>query len=125
MLNYLIITNNPLVKENYNKIKNVEFVDTNYRGVLEKVRDYCLIGHQILTAPLSGSVKPNETPYKSIMISKNKKNDIDTNSLIIIDKAIETNDKFPKLNIKWKEETLKDFQLIDFTLIDSAMESIN
>lgn len=124
MLKYLIITNNPLVKKNYDGIKNVEFIDTTYRGILEIVRDYCLKGHKLLTAPLSGSVKPNETPYKSVMITRDSKGDMDSESLLIIDKALMTHDKFPKLKIEWKEQVLNDFQVVDFTLIDSAMGSI-
>ncbi len=53
------------------------------------VRDKVHEGHELATHPLSGSVKPNETPYKTIMISE-KKGVLDFNSLKIIEDSIAT-----------------------------------
>ncbi|MBR1455393.1 MAG: GrdX family protein, partial [Lachnospiraceae bacterium] len=91
---------------------------------LQIVKNKIAIGHKILTHPLSGSVKPKETPYKSVMISKEKK-ELDLESLSIIEDAIETTRKFVARPDKWTEKVLDDFRLVDFTLIDSAMSSIN
>ena len=70
-MKYIIITNNPLVKEKYVD-KEVEFYDKKYQEILQIVKNKIALGHKMLTHPLSGSVKPKETPYKSIMISKDK-----------------------------------------------------
>ena len=121
-MKYIIITNNPLVKEKYVD-KEVEFYDKSYQEILQIVKNKIALGHKILTHPLSGSVKPKETPYKSIMISKDKSN-VDLESLEIIENAIITTEKFVERRDKWTEQVLKDFQLVDFTLIDSAMGSI-
>ena len=69
-MKYIIITNNPLVRDKYSD-KEVEYYDISYQDVLQLVKNKIALGHKILTHPLSGSVKPKETPYKSIMISKN------------------------------------------------------
>lgn len=121
-MKYIIITNNPLVKEKYVD-KEVEYHDISYQDILQLVKNKIAVGHKILTHPLSGSVKPKETPYKSIMISKNKSS-VDLESLEIIENAIATAEKFVERRDKWTEQVLKDFQLVDFTLIDSAMSSV-
>lgn len=121
-MKYIIITNNPLVKEKYAN-KEIEFYDNSYQDILQVVKNKIALGHKILTHPLSGSVKPKETPYKSIMISKDKA-ELDLNSLEIIERAIATAEKFVERKDKWTPKVLEDFQLVDFTLIDSAMESV-
>lgn len=62
---YVIVTNNPLVLERLGDTHNVEYEDISYESVLERVRDKIHLGHTLLSHPLSGSVKPNETPYLS------------------------------------------------------------
>ena len=122
MMKYIIITNNPLVKEKYVD-KEVEFYDKKYQEILQIVKNKIAEGHKILTHPLSGSVKPKETPYKSIMITKEKK-ELDLSSLEIIENAIATCEKFKERSEKWTPKVLEDFRLVDFTLIDSAMDSV-
>ena len=121
-MKYIIITNNPLVKEKYVD-KEVEFYDKSYQEILQIVKNKIALGHKMLTHPLSGSVKPKETPYKSIMISKDKEY-VDLDSLELIESAIATCEKFKERSDKWTPQVLKDFQLVDFTLIDSAMGSV-
>ena len=123
MMKYIIITNNPLVKEKYVD-KEVEFFDKKYQEILQEVKNRIALGHKLLTHPLSGSVKPKETPYKSIMISKEKEY-VDLDSLELIESAIATCEKFKERSDKWTPQVLKDFQLVDFTLIDSAMGSVH
>ncbi|KXZ39302.1 hypothetical protein SAMN05661008_00979 [Alkalithermobacter thermoalcaliphilus JW-YL-7 = DSM 7308] len=118
----ILLTNNPLVKDTFEGKIKVEFLDCNYISVLTKCRDYIHKGFKILTHPLSGSIKPNETPYKSILIENIGKLDID--SLLIIEKSIETTNKFNR-NFKtpnWSEKILKDFQIVDLDLIKNAIE---
>lgn len=122
-MKYIIITNNPLVKEKYVD-KEVEFYDKKYQEILQIVKNKIALGHKMLTHPLSGSVKPKETPYKSIMISKEKEY-VDLDSLELIENAIATAEKFVERSDKWTPQVLKDFQLVDFTLIDSAMGSVH
>jgi len=136
-MKYIIITNNPLVRDTY-KDKEVEFYDIKYEEILQTVKNKIALGHKILTHPLSGSVKPKETPYKSIMISKEtvgarktrpyedvgaNATEVDLESLEIIEDAIATCEKFKERSDKWTVQVLKDFQLVDFTLIDSAIDS--
>lgn len=120
-----IITNNPLVWQTYKLAFNVELLEGGLIDVLYYLRDRIHAGHELLTHPLSGSVKPNETIYKSALISE-ECNSLDMKSLMIIESSIETAIKF--LNIRppgeWPQSVLEDFQVIDKTLIDSGIESM-
>ncbi len=121
----VVITNNLKVKQKYDKECNVEFVDGSLMDVLIMVRDRIHEGHKLLTHPLAGSVKPNETPYKSVLISCDK-GDLDLDSLLMISSNIETVQKFINIKkpIEWKEKILADFMEIDLDLINSGIESM-
>jgi hypothetical protein len=98
----------------------LEFLDTDYLGVLKAVRDKIHLGHELLTHPLSGSVKPGETPYKTVILSV-EKNGLKEESLRIIENSIQTCQKLTA-NGKaknWSGRALADFQLIDYHLIFS------
>lgn len=120
--NYRIITNNPLVAEELTGEDWVVYMDISYEEVLKYVRDRIHEGHRLLSHPLSGSVKPNETPYKSVMVSADKGTP-EPEEIAIIENAIQSCGKFAFRSDKYKPEVYKDFQLIDWTLISSGMAS--
>jgi len=120
-MKFIVLTNNPKVAEKSEY--NTRFIDGTYMDVLVEVRNFCHRGHKLLSHPLSGSVKPNETPFKSIMVSEKSSNETDEESILLIEKAIETCEKFPSRPEKWTAGNLLDYQLIDSTLIASAVES--
>lgn len=122
----VIVTNNQSVFDTYHGAIDVKYLEgQSFLQVLEYCRDKVHMGAELLTHPLTGSVKPNETPFKSVMISK-KHGNLDMDSLSLIESAINTTKKF--LNdheVKaWPERILDDFRLIDFRLIKSGIESI-
>lgn len=122
MNKFIIITNNPLVKEKLGDEFNVEYHDISYEDILRTVRDRIYKGHELLTHPLSGSVKPNETPYKSIMISEDIRG-LDAKQMKIIEFAIQSCSKFQFKSDKYAPEVYEDFQVVDYTLISSALPS--
>ena len=107
---FFIVTNNPMSKEKFGVNFNVEYVDGNVIEVFNKVRDYVHKGHRILTHPLMSSIKPNETPYRTIALTKKIENSIMTTNKFLND--------FNTPN--WSEKILLDFQLIDYDLIYHA-----
>lgn len=124
-LNKIFITNNLLINEKYSKDYIVDYYDEQFIKILEIVRDKIHFGHKLITHPLSSSLKPNQTPYKTILITKNRSN-LDINSLMIIENSIQTTQKFLKDRVisNWNEVELEDFQIVDFDLIEGALNLI-
>lgn len=118
---FTVITNNPLVLENLKDRVPVAYSDVSYVELLREVRDQIHKGGRLLTHPLSGSVKPGETPYKSVMLLSGK-GDVDERSLELIENAIQACAKFTRKG-PYRPEVDKDFQLIDWTLLESALAS--
>lgn len=118
---YIIITNNPLVASEYGEDHLVDYQEESFISLLQRVQRLVYEGHELLSHPLSGSVKPKETLYKSVLIAK-KVAGLDLPSLKLIDNSIETCEKF-----HYKEETneknLEDMRFVDYTLISSAIAS--
>lgn len=127
MSNIVLVTNNSLVVKKYGEkieicnLENYSFVET-----LEFVRDKIHAGHKLLTHPLSGSVKPNDTPFKSIVIGKSK-GSIDFDSLNIIEESIAAAKKFidGRKTPNWTDKVRDDFRLVDSTIIGSAINSMS
>lgn len=119
---FLIITNNPLVNEKLGNLYQVDFrPDACYRDILIAVRDLVYLGHALYTHPLSGSVKPNETPYKSVLVS-DRVSAFDNEMAEIMSESLTAFDKFPQKHIHYTDKLLDDFRLIDFTLLCGALD---
>ena len=122
----ILITNNYDVYEKHRYNLDITYEKNfSYLEILQYTRDKVHQGHELLTHPLSGSIKPNETPYKSIIISKKDKA-LDFDSLKIIEESIETTKKFlsTKVTPNWTEKILEDFRVIDLSLIENVIDSL-
>jgi len=115
-----LITNNPVVKNRLDAF-DVEYHDVSYLDILILVRNYIHKGHTLLTHPLSGSVKPKETPYKSIVISSGASG-LDIQSVSTIEESIACVGRFKDREIP--ASALKDFMEIDCSLIESSKNYI-
>jgi len=122
MRKLMIVTNNPSVKL---KAEDIRVLSFGILDVLIKVRDLTHIGHHILTHPFAGSVKPNENPYRSVIVTAKPIN-IDYQSVIIAEgclrQAIEMLKDKPYG--EYSERVLKDWQLMDKLLLESGLESL-
>ncbi|WP_048571615.1 GrdX family protein [Clostridium cylindrosporum] len=118
-----VITNNKITYENLKVHFDVEFIDGSLSDVMIKARDYIHKGHKLLTHPLMGSIKPNETPYKSVAISLKPEVSVDFNSVMLIENSIETSNKLirNKAPRQWPQSVLEDFSIIDYDLIKNAL----
>lgn len=113
----ILVTNNPdFVGDSLGyELRLIDGIE--YMDVLTAVRDLVHRGHKLRTHPLSGSVKPFETPYKSIVVSGSAGDRIDEESLILIGDAIQMAEKFRRER-HFTENLLADFRLIDRDLIE-------
>ena len=119
-----LITNNPkFIEENLKDIE-IEYLDVSYIDILRKVRDYVHENWEIVTHPLYGSVKPNETIYRTIVIKEN--NSLDITSVNLISDAILTFKKFRNNREvpQWTDRVKDDFSIIDHDLIINAINRI-
>lgn len=122
---FQILTNNPLVAENFSGRFHIEFYpDGSDRDVLRGARDLVHRGHRVLTAPLSGSVKPWETPYRSILMTLDGGDQVDDFSLDIMERALAIISESKASPRTIEASILYDFQVIDLSLIESAMPSV-
>ena len=119
----IIISNNFLVCSTYKEDFEVIYKRISYKEILNLARDYIHKGHKLLTHPLSGSVKPNETPFKTILLNS-VSNTLDMKSLNIIEKSIETADKFQLIENVYSEDIERDFMEIDLSLISSVINKL-
>jgi len=124
----LLLTNNEKFKEiegelSTNKMR-LDYHDVTYIEILEKARDLVHKGYTILTHPLYGSVKPNETLYRSIVLEET--GEFDMQSLMLIEDAIATAIKFRnnRLTPMWTERVKDDFRVIDYDLIKKSIDRI-
>lgn len=116
-----ILSNNPLVWQHFPQCVKVEGA---LREVLVKARDYIHQGHRLVNHPLTGSIKPNEISYKSLVLTSQAAS-LDCHSLQLIEAALETVDKFAGTSRTWGDKVEKDFQFIDYTLLLTSLELLS
>ena len=115
----LIVTNNPQVREFFKKNSlekqyELYWVQGFTEDVLAKVRDLCHINHELLTHPLTGSIKPNQTPYKTIVVKKTATLS-NMNSILMAEECLA---KAHSLLESWPRPELFKLYLDDFAIID-------
>ena len=118
---FQIVTNNPLVRDCLSDWYEIDYHEVSFREILVMVRDLVHVGHELYTHPIAGSVKPNETPYKSIVIDKFP-GQFSMEAANLISNALITFDKFKPLNVVYSDYHHQDFQLIDYTLLCGALD---
>lgn len=119
----LVVTNNPSV------IAEDHVVHLGEGGVLvvmKAVRGYLHKGHRLLTHPLAGSVKPNENPYKSIVITR-QPGLLDFESVSILEGAIKLAERMLRESPprQLPEQVLSDMALIDHSLLTAGLDSLS
>lgn len=117
----IIVTNNDRVAEKYKDIMKIELLDS-YEEVLIKARDLVYDRHRLLTHPQAGSLKPNQTPYRSIIVYPSG-NSSNMDDVMMIEKAIETFNKFREIKEtpKYEEKIANDYKTIDLSMIDNVI----
>lgn len=111
-----------MVKE---KLGEVSYVEGSYGDVLAEVKRQIIEKHVcLLSHPLSGSIKPNETYYKTIFAAETTSQYIDIESLEYIESAIAVYEKFIKNKQRpnWSLAVLKDFAFVDFYIAQSTLD---
>ncbi len=121
--NTLIISNNKLVKEKLSTFAEVTLIEGTLLQTMEQSRDLIHRGYILLTHPLSGSIKPNQTPFKSIALEK-RQGPVDFDSLTVMEESLARTRTLinDKATPDWPEKYLEDFRIIDLDLIKNALK---
>lgn len=117
-----LLTNNSQVYEKYKDQMQVIFLE-DYEKVLIKVRDMVYDRHILLTHPQASSLKPNQTPYRSILVYPAEGED-NIKDAMLIEKCIETYRQWQDIAPTPKDYETKvaeDFKCIDLSVIDNVM----
>lgn len=67
--------------------------DRGYIDILIEARDLIHKGYRLLTHPMSSSLKPNQTKFRSIMLQKTESG-LDMESVLMIERAVESAENF-------------------------------
>ena len=107
-------------------IPQVEFHETDVLSLFRLIQPEIDKGYALLSHPLTGSIRPDITPYKTVLLSAQKAK-ADQQSLQLIDRAIRYAEDLYSLREKplylmWDDQAKKDFQYVDLSIIRQAME---
>lgn len=123
-MKFRCISNNPMI---VGRIPDTEYLPNCTLDLYMKVRAEILNGYKLLSHPLSSSIRPDISPYKTVLISEKMGNEVDSFSLQLIDRAIRyTADLYALRDtpayLCWNEEAKKDFQIVDLSIVEQALE---
>lgn len=120
-MNMRCITNNPMIIDK--GYPDTVIISGETLQVLVAVKEEILKGYKLVSHPLTSSIRPDMSPYKTVLLQVDK-SVVDTESLSIINSAIEYTESLVNNQIRaynWDEESLKDFQYIDYDIIQNLM----
>ena len=120
-----LITNNDRVYNKYHDTLDSVLLDT-YEDVLIKTRDMVYDRHILLTHPQAGSLKPNQTPYRSILVYPAEEND-PTDSILLIAKCIDVYYEWQAIAptpTEYYGNAREDFKTIDESIIDACFDRL-
>lgn len=118
-MNYLIVSNNPLVRLDF---ENMIFVEGSYEDVLIKVRDLVYEGEELVSHPLTASIRMLYSPYRSIILG-NKNSKVDPFHMEIIENSIiDYRKNLKDRKVDWKNKD--DYALIDYELLKSTFRDL-
>lgn len=117
-----LVTNNDRVYRKYKDDMEVVLLGS-YRDVLIKVRDLVYDRHILLTHPQASSLKPNQTPFRSVMVYPKGEED-NTKDIMLIEKCIETFEQWQEIAPTpdhYQKSVEEDFKTIDLSVIENIV----
>jgi len=126
MQKYIIVTNNPITAKNADAVHELRYCeDESLMSVLSAVRAKVHEGYKLATHPLTSSLKPNETPYKTVLLYP-QKGELCLESLGLIEAAIRVHETFaqnsrPRLWSELRQDIRDDFAVIDYDMVRLAI----
>ena len=122
---YLTVTNNPYIIE---RVKGAKLLKGTALDVMTEARNLVHAGWNLVTSPLYGNFKPNQQPYRTIVLSKWKGvNNMPTDFefLNYLEEAISIYKDAPIIRQvgEFSEEIDIDFRQLDFMLMSKTFQN--
>ena len=119
---FLCITNNPDLS---NCISDFELIEGTALDVMTRARDLVHMGWLLAANPLYGNFKPNQQPYRTLVLHKDKKtqnSSADIESLKLLDDAMAIYRTSPVIRKPFElpADIDKDFRYLDFVLMEET-----
>lgn len=121
----ILVTNNVRAATQYeDRLCEIYLLDS-YEEVLIKARDLIYTHHKLLTHPQASSLKPNQTPYRSILLY-NEGNRDNMEDIQLIEDAIGTFQKWNAIKKvpQYDEKIAYDYQTIDLSMIENVIPKL-
>lgn len=116
-MKYLIITNNPKIKDNF---ENVRFFECSPLEILIKARDLLHRGYQLIGHPFPGNIKLMSSPYKSIVLSAKSKNINPSNIELMENSILKLTNLINTKGLDYNNT--EDYQNMDLWLIENILQ---
>lgn len=118
----ILVTNNDRAKEKWQTCVREAILLDSYEAVLEKARDLVHTNHKLLTHPQCSSLKPNQTPYKTILLYGGKEKST-AEDICLIEGAIEAFKKWNAVKRApvYHEKIANDYKTIDLSMIENVI----
>lgn len=123
--NCILVTNNDRAAEKFrSSMKEIYLLD-HYEEVLMKARDLIHTNHKLLTHPQASSLKPNQTPYRSILLYDEGGRD-NISDILLIEEAIGAYEKWTAIKkVPKYDETIEfDYKTIDLSMIENVIPKL-
>lgn len=118
----VLITNNRKAADKYRNTFEVR-VEGGYESVLLKTRDLVYSGFSLLTHPQASSLKPNQTPVRSVLLYPGGGGAEHGRDCLIIEDVIHIYRQWQEIAPApdhYKEAVRDDFETIDLSMIEGA-----
>lgn len=122
----LLVTNNGKALEAYGAHSEIDVdyrEERSYLDVLIRARDLVHKGWHLMSHPQASNLKPNQSPYKTVLLSNGREIQAFAEDVEMIEAGIAAFHKFTGGMIppKWSQKALRDFQTIDLSVVESAL----
>ncbi|WP_353893129.1 GrdX family protein [Proteinivorax hydrogeniformans] len=120
----IIITNNDMVKDFFNKECDKEYMHLLWAESLPKVlqisRDKIHVGYKLVNHPLASSIKPYRNLFKTVVVCKHDAK-LDFFSLTVLEDAIVKAKDFDK-DVFITPQIEEDYKLIDLEMFKGCLK---
>lgn len=119
---YRCVSNNPSIEGA--GIPHAEYLQLDLLSLFTYIEGELGKGYRLLSHPLSGNIRPDQSPYKSVLLTARPKAR-DEESLVLMEgaKRYAASLLSSHTPYQWSAAALSDFALVDLDIIKTAIHS--